>query len=89
MSDEREYDAIGSMVNETPIGVVCALRITAGDLKHRGSPNVRNIQPVDCDVLADFLNVVADRIEEWTGLRKEILDDCGQLDTRSAVGHRG
>lgn len=75
MSDEREFGSIGRMVNETPIGVVCALRITAGDLKHRGSPNMRNIQPVDCDVLADFMNVVADRIEVWTGLRKDTRNE--------------
>jgi hypothetical protein len=75
VDNEREGGVIGNMVNKTPIGVVCALRITAGDIKHRGSPNVRNIKPVDCDVLADFLNVVADGIEVWTGLRKETQNE--------------
>ncbi len=64
---------ISEMVSkQTPLGIICMLRTCASDARAPGPyPNVRNIKPVDCDRLSEFLNAVADRIECWIGLRKE------------------
>ncbi len=56
----------------TPIGIICMLRSCASDVRAPGPyPNVRNIKPIDCDRLYEFLNAIADRIECLAGLRKE------------------
>lgn len=57
---------------QTPLGIICMLRACANDARAPGPyQNVRNIKPIDCDRLCEFLNAVADRIECWIGLRKE------------------
>ena len=57
---------------QTPFGLILLLRQNASSICSPGPyPNVRNIKPVDCDKLCEFLNAVADRIECWIGLRKE------------------
>ena len=62
---------------QTPFGIICMLRACANDARAPGPyPNVRNIKPIDCDRLCEFLNAVADRIECWIGLRKEGGKEC-------------
>ena len=57
---------------QTPLGIICMLRSCADDVRAPGyCQNVRNIKPIDCDKLYEFLNAIADRIECWIGLRKE------------------
>ena len=65
--------AISEVVSkQTPFGLILLLRRTANSICSPGPyPNVRNIKPVDCDKLCEFLNAVANRIECWIGLRKE------------------
>lgn len=60
---------------QTPLGIVCMLRSCANHVRAPGPYlNVRNIKPLDCDKLCEFLNAIADRIECWIGLRKEGVD---------------
>ena len=64
---------IGETVSKlTPLGIICMLRSCASDARAPGNcQNVRNIQPIDCDKLYEFLNAIADRLECLAGLRKE------------------
>ena len=56
----------------TPLGIICMLRSCASDAREPGPyPNLRNIKPIDCDKLYEFLNAIADRLECLYGLRKE------------------
>ena len=75
MNDYRRTAAptIGETVSkQTPFGIICMLRTSASDVRAPGPyPNIRNIKPIDCDRLYEFLNAIADRIECWIGLRKE------------------
>lgn len=81
ISSDEQIDVhrrIGTpMINEmvskqTPLGIICMLRSCADNVRAPGPyPNIRNIKPIDCDRLYEFLNAVADRIECWIGLRKE------------------
>lgn len=57
---------------QTPLGIICMLRTCASDVRAPGPcPNIRNIKPIDCDKLYEFLNAIADRLECLAGLRKE------------------
>lgn len=57
---------------QTPFGIICMLRTSASDVRAPGPyPNIRNIKPVDCDRLYEFLNAIADWLECFAGLRKE------------------
>ncbi len=57
---------------QTPLGVICMLRSCANDARAPGPySNARNIKPIDCDKLYEFLNAIADRLECLAGLRKE------------------
>lgn len=57
---------------QTLFGIICMLRFCASDVRAPWTyPNVRNIKPVDCDKLCEFLNAIADRLECLSGLRKE------------------
>ena len=58
--------------NLTPLGIICMLRSCASDVRAPGPyPTVRNIKPIDCDKLYEFMNAIADRLECLVGLRKE------------------
>ena len=67
-----ESPTIGEMVNkQTPLGIICMLRTSADAIRVPGPyPTVRNIKPIDCDKLYEFMNALADKIECWWGLRK-------------------
>ena len=67
-----ESPTIGEMVNkQTPFGIICMLRASASAIRVPGPyPTVRNIKPIDCDKLYEFMNALADKIECWWGLRK-------------------
>lgn len=57
---------------QTLFGIICMLRACASDARVPGPYlNARNIKPVDCDKLCEFLNAVADRLECLAGLRNE------------------
>lgn len=57
---------------QTLLGIICMLRVCADDARAPGPyPDVRNIKPIDCDRLYEFLNAIADRLECLAGLRKE------------------
>lgn len=54
------------------LGIIFLLRVCANDAREPGPyPTVRNIKPIDCDQLYEFLNAIADRLEFLAGLRKE------------------
>lgn len=56
----------------TPLGIICMLRSCASDFCSQGPyPNLRNIKPIDCDKLYEFLNAIADRLECLSRLRNE------------------
>jgi hypothetical protein len=67
-----ESPTIGEMVNkQTPFGIVCMLRASAAAIRAPGPyPTVRNVKPIDCDKLYEFMNALADKIECWWGQRK-------------------
>lgn len=57
---------------QTLPGIIGMLRVCADDARSPGPyPNVRNIRPIDCDRLYEFLNAIADRLECLAGIRKE------------------
>ena len=57
---------------QTMPGIIFMLRYCASDVSKPGPyPNVRNIKPIDCDKLYEFLNAIADRLECLAGLRNE------------------
>ena len=57
---------------QTPLGIICMLRTCASDVRAPGPyPNIRNIKPIDCDKLYEFLTAIDDRLECLAGLRKE------------------
>lgn len=57
---------------QTLPGIICMLRACANDAREPGPyPTVRNIKPIDCDRLFEFLNAIADRLECLAGIRKE------------------
>ena len=64
---------IGETVRkQTPLGIICMLRTCASDVRAPGPyPNIRNIKPIDCDKLYEFMNAIADWLECFAGLRKE------------------
>lgn len=64
---------ISEMVSkQTLFGVIGMLRFCADDVRAPGPyPNVRNIKPIDCDWLYEFLKAIADRLECLAGLHKE------------------
>lgn len=64
---------IGETVSkQTPLGIICMLRTCASDVRAPGPyPNLRNIKPIDCDKLYEFLTEIADRLECLYGLREE------------------
>ena len=77
-SDEQiETSTISEVVSkQTPFGIICMLRVCANDARAPGPyPYARNIKPIDCDKLYEFLNAIADRLECWAGLRKEGAGD--------------
>lgn len=57
---------------QTPLGIIFLLRRCADEVR---APcpyqTVRNIKPIDCDKLYEFLNAIADRLECLTGLREQ------------------
>lgn len=67
-----ESPTISEIVNkQTPFEIICMLRASAYDIRVPGPyPTVRNIKPIDCDKLYEFMNALADKIECWCGLRK-------------------
>lgn len=57
---------------QTLFGIICMLRILGNDaLAPRPYSGIRNIKPIDCDNLYEFLNAVADKLECLAGLHKE------------------
>lgn len=61
---------------QTPLGIICMLRVCANDVRAPGPyPCVRNIKPIDCDRLYEFLNAIADKLECLAGLRKKGADE--------------
>lgn len=57
---------------QSMFGIICMLRACADNVRAPGPyPNARNIKPIDCDQLHEFLNAIADRLECLFGLRKE------------------
>ena len=57
---------------QTLLGIIWMLRVCANDACAPGPySDVRNIKPIDCDKLYEFLNAIADRLECLAGLRKE------------------
>ena len=57
---------------QTLFGLILLLRQNASSICSPESyPCVRNIKPIDCDKLYEFLNAIADRLECLAGLRKE------------------
>lgn len=68
----RDQTIRETISKQTPLGIICILRSCADDVRAPGPyPDVRNIKPIDCDKLYEFLNAIADRIECWIGIRKE------------------
>ena len=52
------------ILNARLLDIACFLQNQALDLKINSSPHVRNIQPLDCDQLAELFEAIAKRIEE-------------------------
>ena len=67
------YPTISETVSkQTPLGIICMLRTCASDVRAPGPyPNIRNIKPIDCDKLYEFMNAIADWLECFAGLRNE------------------
>lgn len=52
------------MRNARLLDIAWFLKSQASDFKRDSSPHVRNIQPLDCDQLAELFEAIARRIEE-------------------------
>ena len=77
ITDKIEDSTISEIVNkQTPLGIICMLRACADDIRAPGPyPSVRNIKPIDCDKLYEFMNAIADKIECWLGPTKEATSE--------------
>lgn len=62
---QDQIDAFSEwMRNARLLDIAWFLQSQALDLKRDSSPHVRNIQPLDCDQLAELFETIAKRIEE-------------------------
>lgn len=52
------------MRNARLLDIAWFLKSQASDFKRDSHPSVRNIQPLDCDQLAELFEAIAERIEE-------------------------
>ena len=51
--------------------IALCLKMQAYDLRLTSSPNVKNIQPIDVDILADFFESVGERLLAICGVTNE------------------
>ena len=72
-----EEPTISEIVNkQTPLGIILMLRACADNIRAPGPyPTVRNIKPIDCDKLYEFMNAIAGKLKCWFGVRKEATSE--------------
>ncbi|MBR3820205.1 MAG: hypothetical protein IKJ37_01140 [Kiritimatiellae bacterium] len=64
-AEASKRPSIREIVSQSSFATIaCMLRSLSSDMKSTISPNIRNIQPIDCDQMAELLDAVAERFEQ-------------------------